>query len=806
MAGRDAFALILSVPGDAQRVTLPHDAMIREASDPESPNKGNTGYRNGHVYTYVKKYILSQDDPLKVKWLKFEGVYMNCTVYINGQRAGERPYGYSVLCVDMSPYLHAGENEIRVVVRNGAMTNSRWYSGGGIYRDVYLLEGGDAWFVPEETFIRCESIRPQAGEAVVMAEALIQNTAQNMRDIRVSLCLYDKDQAEAAREEKRMILPAGSGEMMRARISVARPYLWSEQQPYMYRLCLRLYEDGTLLDEIWEDVGMRSLSLVPGKGLFVNGEMVKLRGACIHHDSGLLGAATYEDAQVRQIKLLKEAGFNAVRMAHNPMAPAMLRACDRLGMYVMDESFDMWTRSKTDYDYGLYFSQWWEKDIASMVKKDRNHPCVIMYSIGNEIPEIGTRQGSLLCAGIAQKVREYDDTRYVLASINGLFAAGDAMGLIAADLLADMGQTAEGMNVNEVMGMMGSRMDDIIRHDVVGERIELASSALDVVGYNYMSGRYEQDSQKYPQRIIVGSETNPPDIARDWALVKKLPNVIGDFTWTGWDYIGEAGIGIPAYRWGEGGFGAAWPCQLAYCGDFDITGFRRPLSYYREIVYGLRKTPYISVQPPAHYGEMLIKTPWILSDSTACWTWDGFEGRPVVVEVYTPGDESELILNGRSLGRRPVGEVLGAYVTFDTVYETGELTAVAYEQGRQIGTWTLATADRDRHLSMKNWEGDLDGLIYVEIEVHDSRDRLAMDEDKTANVHIRGGALMGFGSGNPRPEGNYTGSSTRLYQGRCLLILKREALDPALESRCDNPALTVTVTYDGRMEETLVLA
>ncbi|MCD8147685.1 MAG: DUF4982 domain-containing protein, partial [Clostridiales bacterium] len=317
--------------------------------------------------------------------------------------------------------------------------------------------------------------------------------------------------------------------------------------------------------------------------------------------------------------------------------------------------------------------------------------------------------------------------------------------------------------------------DDIVVHRAVSERLEMAGSPLDVIGYNYMTARYEPDKERYPDRVIVGSETYPPQIARNWATIKKCPNVIGDFTWTGWDYIGEAGVGIPAYRWGDGGFGAQFPAQLAYCGDLDITGFRRPASYYRECVFGLRKEPYITVQDPNHYGEPLIKTPWVISDSLSSWTWKGCEGKPVVVEVYTPGDEVELLVNGKSVGRKPSGAAAGYRTLFETVYEAGTVTAVLYQGGKEAARTELTTAGEpvELALSQEETEGQ---LIFLQGSLVDSAGTVVTGADVKLTAQVSGDAqLAGFGSGNPKPDYNYLDGVADTWNGRTALILRKTA-------------------------------
>ena len=766
-ADGDAFALVWNIPEAARDVTLPHDAMIEKAAYAESPNIGNTGFRDGDNYTYVKLLELEEKDLGQKRILKFDGVYCHALVYVNEQYAGGEAYGYTAFYVDITPLLHAGTNEIRVQVKNAGMTNSRWYSGSGIYRDVWMLTSDPVYLEPDMVNISTASADEEF--AVVNVAATVINESLCAKTLYIINSIVDRDGKEAGRETTAFFMKAGEKRRITQRILVKEPELWSDDNPVLY-MCRSILCDGeNVIDSADVKFGIRTLSLDAARGFRVNGQTVKLRGACIHHDSGIIGAATYDDSQYRQIKILKEAGFNAVRISHHPAAPALLRACDELGMYVMDEFSDMWTRAKNNLDYALDFEKWWKTDVDLMVRKDFNHPSVVLYSVGNEIPEIGTDAGSYLCAQIAGRFKKLDPTRYTTAGINGVFAAGDQMGRIMADLSKDMQASGEiEGNVNDFMTVMDTKMDQIVVHDAISERLEKACGSLDVAGYNYMAARYEPDSMNYPNRVMVGSETYPPDIARNWTLVEKLPAVIGDFTWTGWDYIGEAGVGVPAYKFGEGGFGAQFPCQLAYCGDIDLTGFRRPLSYYREVVFGLRKDPYIAVQDPHHYGETLIKTPWVMSDAVSSWNWAGCEGKPVIVEVYADADEVELIQDGKTLGKK-APEAFKAL--FETEYNKGELVAKAYKDGTETGCFVLKTAGDAGIKVTKNWEGD--ELIYLDVELADSEGNVVTDRDILLTAEAEGCELLGFGSGDPKPLINYNEGKTKTWNGRAQIILKK---------------------------------
>lgn len=791
---KDSFALIWNIPDSARDIDLPHDAMIEKAAYAESLNGSNTGYRDGDVFNYAKILDIPKVKKIDRYILKIDGAYMNAVVYVNGEMAAKNMFGYSEFYADLTEFLKEGENEVRIQVRAGAMTNSRWYTGAGLYRDVYLLTAGPVYIEPSGIRINTEDAEEQ--EAVVLVNTCVRNRALCNKSLKLSTVIYSREGEPVASDDAYAVLFAGENRRLPQRIAVSDPKLWNDSNPYLYtcKSILSCAETGEVMDETETVFGIRTLSLDAKRGLRVNGKSVKLRGACIHHDSGLLGAATYYDAHKRQIKKMKAAGFNAVRMSHHPMAPALLNVCDEEGMYVMDEAFDIWNRAKSDYDYSLYFNEWWKKDIEGLIDKDYNHPSVIMYSIGNEIPEIGTDHGAQITYEMNEYIKSLDHTRYTTAGINGAMAIGNDIDEAVSDIMGEpMNITG---NVNAFMTVMDTKMDELVVHRCLSKRLEKALAYLDVAGYNYMTARYEMDAQKYPNRVMVGSETHPPMTAKNWEVIRRLNSVIGDFTWTGWDYLGEAGIGIPAYTWGEGGYEARFPAQIAYCGDFDITGFRRPASYYREAVFGFADKPYITVQDPNHFGEAVIKTPWVISDSLSSWNWKGCEGKPVIVEVYAAADEAELFVNGKSMGRKPAGEKAGFITEFETVYEPGEVKAVAYRNGEAAGEFVLFTAKEISRIAMTvDHMGD--ELIYVPVELRDDQNHVVPDDDQKIFAEVSGGAsIVGFGSGDPKPSYNFNEGATQTFHGRCLVILKKND---------GGEPVTVTVKLENGLSETFTI-
>jgi len=756
----NSFALNWAPPEDARILDLPHDAMIEVPQDPDCKAGANTGYRKGGVYSYSKSFYA--DNPDRTYILKIEGAYMNAFVYVNGQLAAKRPFGYSVFYVPMNRYLEFGrDNEIRIQVRSGAEPNSRWYPGTGLYRDVYLLESGSMYIKPDSVMIKTLSCNKDT--ASLNISALIANRSEeeklsleiNIQDaagkavfngrVPVEDChINDLSASELSTTPLMMAFdnsdaPCNEYFPADTDIQIRKPLLWDADLPNLYTCTLNLRSNtGKILDTHTDSFGIRTLSVNAEEGFRVNGKEVKLRGACIHHDSGMLGSKTYEEVHIRQIQKLKESGFNAIRCAHNPAAPALLRACDKVGMYVMDESFDIWTRHKSDYDYGLFFEEWWEADVEAMVRNDFNHPSVIMYSIGNEIPEIGTDQGGRIAQNICDVIKSLDDTRFTLASVNGIFSVGDELGKIVADVAADLASQGKmDGNVNDFMAFMHTYMNDMTSHPIVDQIISVPFLYTDIAGYNYMGSRYDIEHELHPDRVIVGSETGIGDICYNWERVKKYPYVIGDFCWTGWEYLGEAGIGSPNYSNSSNPFGnASFPLQISGTGCIDITGHRLAMSYYREIVFGLRKDPYIAVQDPAHYGEELIHNPWIISDAIGSWSWSSYTGKPVVIEVYSGGDEVELFKNGVSLGRKPAGEAAGYMTIFETTYEPGTLKAVTYtRKNHDAAAANTVCVDEAGAAAPMACAGDETGdTAAITSTMKDPGDRAGLNPDLSGNA------------------------------------------------------------------------
>ena len=782
---------LFSPPAEVCSITLPHDAMILETRDKDCPNGNMTGFYPGGTYTYKKVFQVPAGDRDLDVIIEFEGVYENAMVYINGDLAGQRPYGYSNFYIKANDFLKFGaQNEISVIARTGAMPNSRWYSGSGIYRNVKIMKADPLHIALDGVRIITKSVDQNL--AAIEIAVTVENTGRLSRGARLATVITDSSGHCVASDNSPVTAFAGDTFTVRRQLAVAKPSLWSPDAPNLYYCSCQILDNDKAIDEAGESFGIRTISLDTENGLRINGQTVKMRGTCIHHDNGVIGSVTLERAEERRAEMLKAAGFNAIRSAHHPMSKAMLAACDRLGLMVMDEAFDMWTSCKTDYDYANNFGAWWEKDIEAMVAKDFNHPCVIMYSVGNEIFELGSGKGAHLNRMIAEKVRVLDSSRILTNCVNGFLAALPRWHEIIEELAASgaIAKSADSQKegvgeINQLMMNIFGNQDKIAGSRQVSEMTEEVFAGLDAAGYNYMVSRYESDRTLYPNRVIVGSETCPPDIGRIWPLVQSNSHVIGDFTWVGWDYLGEAGCGSFDYN-GNAGFFKPYPARLAFSGDIDITGHRRPMSYYREIVFGLRQEPYIAVQRVNRYGQKVAKSQWCGNDTISSWTWPGFEGQTAIVEVFSDADEVELLLNGQSLGRQPAGQTQNFIATFETTYQPGCLVAVNYRKGNEAGRMQLATAGGELYLQIDadrfKLKSDGADLSYLMISLTDGLGILNMSRELPVTISIDGaGVLQGFGNADPYGTEDFFSPTKTTFDGKVLAVVR--ALDVAGEIR-----------------------
>lgn len=756
--------LAFNVSQNAEKIRLPHDAMRGEKRKADIKNGAQKGFFPNGEWEYLKEF---ETDSKHVVF-EFEGIQNNARIYINECFAGQRPYGYSMFCVEADRYLRKGMNEIRVVC--STLDDSRWYTGAGIYRDVTMLTSGLCYFQPNSLRIHTEELTEDHG--VIVVESVIKNDSEKATKVfRVKIEVLDAEGDLVTGETIPVTVCRGQDAKIRRRLSIGNPAVWDTENPRMYQCCATLFSGDNVEDTDQDSFGIRKMSLDKDHGLRINGKEVKLKGACIHHDNGVLGAVSVQAAEERRIRRLREAGFNAVRMAHNPASRCLLNACDKYGMLVMDEAFDCWVTEKSPHDYAQYFETWWEADLTSMVERDFNHPSVILYSTGNEIADIGLTTGNIYARKISGKLRELDPTRYLTNGVNGTYGMKDGIKRHVTECMK------VGGNINEITTRIPEIIEEVKMEPEFAATMEEAFANVDVAGYNYLTQRYEIDHATYPERIIVGAETYPRAIDQNWELVKKHKYIIGDFAWSGWDYIGEAGIGKISYAQEKEAFAflAEYPWMTSRCGDIDLIGERRPASYYREIVFGKRKAPYIAVQDPAYYGVEKAPSDWAWGDVIDSWTWPGEEGKTAHVEVYSDAEEVELFLNGISVGRKPAGESRRFLAEFELEYQPGTLEAVAYSHNEEQGRFMLKTATGAlviKILPENDSFADGDDLLYVLLELQDGEGTRFVSMDRLLSVEVEGGELLGFGSARPDTEETYCAKEHTTFEGRAQLVIR----------------------------------
>ncbi|SCP94853.1 glycoside hydrolase family 2 TIM barrel-domain containing protein [Anaerobium acetethylicum] len=746
---------------EIQTVDLPHDAMIHETRNPESPGTHANAYFPGGVYIYEKTFEAPEQWREKTVSFEFEGVYKNSTVFINGKEAGGRPYGYVPFTVCADGLLnYGGKNTIRVVADNSKLPNSRWYSGGGIYRPVNLLVGN-------KTHIRWQGIKIST---LSYAPAKIQVEVEaSGGEITVEILYGNKVVAE------------GTGSSLVLEIPAAK--LWSDDAPNRYQCRVTLKEDGRIVDEGTEDFGIRLVEW-SGKGLFINGKETLLRGCCIHHDNGILGACTYAEAEERRVRILKESGYNAIRMSHHPASRSLLEACDRYGMYVMDETFDMWYNHKNKYDYASDFDEWYRKDMKAMVDQDFNHPSVIMYSIGNEVSEPYQERGVKLTKEMTEYLHSLDRNRAVTAGINLMIIslASKGKGIYKEEgglreEKKDSGkkkQVSGSLFFNIMTSMIGTGMNRMANSRKADKVTSPCLDALDIAGYNYASGRYPLEGKQHPDRIVVGSETFPQDIAKNWKMVKKYPYLIGDFMWTGWDYIGEAAIGSWNYQ-GVSMRNVPYPWLLADVGAIDIIGTVGAQAKYASTVWGLEEKPYIGVRPVNHPGVRVSKAVWRGTNAMNSWAWKNCDGNKAEVEVYADAAKVELFVNGRSVGRKKIKEYKAM---FKIRYKSGTITAVSYDgAGRETGRSELKSASGKTRIAAVPEEKTIKAgdIAFIDISIVGENGIVECNEDHKLNVTVKNGELLGFGSANPCTEEQFDSGEYTTYYGRALAAVRSKA-------------------------------
>ncbi len=767
---------------EARVITLPHDAMLEEKRDPKSPGGSAVACFPGGIYEYEKEIDVPAEWEQKHIVLEFEGVYRNSRVFVNGVEAGGAAYGYIPYFVCLDGKVNYGAvNTLKVMADNADLPNSRWYSGAGIYRPIWLWEGGKAFIFPEGVKVTPISYNPAKIRVEVVVSSEVEEVEVEVFDgtdsvKKISLSKSDK-QREYAKDCTEAVTYSSEFEIANAK-------LWSDETPDLYTIHATAKAAGEAVDEVIDTFGIRVVEWST-KGLFVNGKSTLLRGGCVHHDNGILGAVSYKESEFRRVKMLKDAGYNAIRVSHNPAAKAMLEACDFYGMYVMDETWDMWYNKKNAYDYANYFIKNYKSDIKALIDRDYNHPSVIMYSIGNEVSEPATEKGVALTKEMVAMFHKLDSSRAVTGGFNLMIISRSAKGQGIYD--EEKGGRDEsnsdkmkGMNstmFNMITSMVGTGMNKGANGKKADQITSPSLNVLDIAGYNYASGRYPLEGKAHPDRVILGSETFPQDIVKNWRMVKDYPYLVGDFMWTAWDYLGEAGIGAWAYTPDGKGFEKPYPWLLADVGAMDILGDPNGELFMAQAVWNLLAVPRIAVQPVNHPGVKPAKGTWRGTNAIPSWSWRNCEGNKAVVEVYTQGAAVELFLNGKKIKKAKVKD---CRAVFKVKYESGELQAVAYgADGRKLGAAKLisATGTLVPRVTMdecvkKASEVKAGDIIYYNIDIAGENGVVESNADRKLTVTVEGGELLAFGSANPRTEEEFLSGTYTTYYGRALAIVR----------------------------------
>lgn len=721
-------------------IDVPRDWSIEDLPRRDSPfdqdaiSQVSGGFTTGGSGWYRKTFVLPAEFKGKRVVIQFDGVYMNAQVWLNGAELGRHPYGYTSFSFDMSGQARFGATNLLAVKVQNEGENSRWYSGSGIYRHVWLKLLNPLHVAQWGGCVTTTGVTEESAKLNIQTPVVNESGESSQVDLVTRILDSNGTEVATVRSEQAS-KPGDTFEFVQT-AEVKSPRLWSLETPELYSCLTEVYRGQELVDRFEMRFGIRSTAFDVDHGFRLNGKAVKLKGGCFHDDNGPLGARAYDRAEERKVELLKTAGFNAIRCSHNPPSPAFLNACDRLGMLVIDEAFDMWDVEKNPFDYHLYFNDQWRRDVESMVLRDRHHPSIIMWSIGNEIPGMEKPQVVLLAQKLGDFIRKLDRTRPITSAVNDLRADKDPY-----------------------------------------------FQTLDVAGYNYAFGGdhnkkslYELDHARVPGRIMYCSESYPLEAFGSWMAVLDHPYVIGDFVWTAWDYIGEASIGWRGYFQ----FHDFYPWTLAYCGDMDICGWKRPQSFYRDALW---KEGQISlfVKPPQPSFELNPKreswSKWHFHDLVADWTWRGQEGKPLAVTVFSSCDEVELTLNGKSLGKKPTNRSTEFTAAWQTPYEPGVLVAVGYIGGKQLGLaklFTAASASQFRLQADRTaLPADGQDLSYVMVELTDAKGVRNPKAEDLVTFEIEGPAtIAGVASANPMSTESYQQPRRKAWRGRCLVIVK----------------------------------
>ena len=763
-------------------VDLPHDYSIMDlpGEDTEdqigpfsksSPGARSTGFVMGGTSWYRKHFKINKADAGKTAILRFDGVYMESEVWVNGKPVGKHVYGYTPFWFDITPFLNRpGKDNVIAVKVDNTGRNSRWYSGSGIYRNVHLTITDPVHISVWGVHVTTPEI--SVNSADVDLEVTVQNDAEKPIDALISVRVIAPNGTAVGQGEGSVKINTLEKSVFRNKIVVEKPLLWSVSSPNLYQAEVTVKAGDKIIDQYVQSFGIRSIEVSAEKGFLLNGESLELKGGCMHHDNGLLGSAAFDRAEERRVENMKASGFNAIRTSHNPPSEAFLNACDRQGMLVIDEFVDMWERQKNPQDYHRFYKDWWKKDVEAMVLRDRNHPSVIFWSIGNEIPERADTSGIRIAKAAISYIKQMDTTRPFTNAING---------------------------------MRGN-------WDLTAGAFEL----LTVGGYNYQLNTYETDHEKFPDRIMMGTESFPMRAFENWQLVEKHPYVIGDFVWTGMDYLGEVSIGNSQYVSTDqrrdtrpdmpstGGMPAGgpppayqrpspWPWYNAWCGDVDIAGDKKPQMAYKDILWGNSKLE-MNVHAPIPEGKVERISMWGWPDEWPNWSWKGNEGKPLQVRVFTKASHVRLELNGKTIGDKELSADDKYIAVFEVPYQPGELKAIALENGREVASKVLKTPGEPAAIRLiadrNQLKADRNDLAFVKIEVIDKDGQLVPQDSIRIRLTLSGnGELVASGNVCPYDMGSVNRPEINSFKGKTQAIIRPFLVSGAIKLRAESEGL-----------------
>ncbi|WP_031427909.1 beta-galactosidase GalB [Flavimarina sp. Hel_I_48] len=759
-------------------LNLPHDWSVGLPFEENSPSGAGGGSLRGGLGWYKKTFQVPAADSSKITKIIFDGVYHNSSVWINGNFLGKRPNGYIGFEYDLTPFLKYGDtnNEILIKVDNAQQPNSRWYSGSGIYRNVWLTTTNKLRVPQWGTFITTPHISTDSASVKIVVQ--VENGYKTSKTAQIRTKIVYKHTKIASISSENTTILAHKSDSLRQEISIPDPELWSVDNPAMYTAVTEIVVDGKIVDQYKTPFGIRNFKFDLDRGFILNGKQVKIKGVCMHHDLGPLGAAVNTRAIERQLEILKDMGVNGIRTAHNPPAPELLELCDAMGFIVMDESFDIWEKNKTEFDYANNWGKWHKTDLKDQIFRDRNHPSVFMWSIGNEIPEQWSNRGAVIGRELAAIVKSLDTTRLVTAGMNPPIHIKDK------EVTIQFEETAA--EPNALAG----------------------SGALDIIGYNYAHQTYAQHQKNFPNTPFIATETTssletrgyyefPSDTTKiwpvrwdipfsegspanrisafdqvrapwgslhetTWKIIKKYDFLSGFYIWTGFDYIGEP----TPYT---------WPSRSSYFGIIDLAGFPKDVYY-------------------------MYKSEWVEEDVLHLlphWNWE--KGQTVDVwAYYNHADEVELFLNGKSMGtKKKQGEDL--HVMWRFPFEAGTLKAISRKAGKTIKETEVKTAGNSTKMALTADRNTIiaDGkdLSFITVTITDDEGILSPRANDNITFSIEGnGEIVGVASGDPTNHQSFKGKEHRALNGKCLVIL---------QSAKDAGTITLTAKASGLKTATI---